>query len=62
MSRKGKNCGDKQRLQNGLDKLAKWSEEWQMLFNFWKCKSLQTGHVNLDVDRKITDTVLGTRY
>ena len=30
--------GDKQLLQNDLDKLVKWSEKWQMLFNFGKCK------------------------
>ena len=28
------NDGDKQHLQNDLDKLVKWYEKWQMLFNF----------------------------
>ena len=28
-----------------LDILVKWSEKWQMLFNFGKCKCLHTGHV-----------------
>ena len=44
------NDGDKQQLQNDLDKLVKWSEKWQMLFNFGKCKCLHTGHGNLDVN------------
>ena len=38
MFRKVKNDGDKQHLQNDLDKLVKWSEQWQMLFNVSKCK------------------------
>ena len=32
---------DKQNLQDDIDKL-KWSEKWQMLFNFGKCKCLHT--------------------
>ena len=28
----------KQSLQDDLDKLVKWSENWQMLLNFGKCK------------------------
>ena len=35
--------GDRQHLQNDLDRLVKWSEKWQM-FNFGKCKCLHTGH------------------
>ena len=54
------NDGDKQHLQNDLDRLVKWSEKWQMLFNFGKCKCLHTGHGNLDVNYKMGDTVLGT--
>ena len=38
---------DKHHLQNDLDRLVKWSEKWQMLFNFGKCKCLHTGHGNL---------------
>ena len=52
--------GDKQHLQNDLDILAKWSEKWQILFNFVTCKCLHTGHGNLDVNYKIGDTVMGT--
>ena len=40
--------------------IVKWSEKWQMLFNFEKCKCLHTGHGNLDVNYKMGDTVLGT--
>ena len=36
--RKVNTDGDKQHLQNDLDRLVKWSEKWQMLFNFGKCK------------------------
>ena len=40
--RKVNTDGDKQHLQNDLDRLVKWSEKWQMLFNFGKCKCLNT--------------------
>ena len=33
--RKVKEIGDKQNLQEDIDKLVKWSEKWQMLFNFF---------------------------
>ena len=58
--RKVNTDGDKQHLQNDLDRLVKWSEKWQMVFNFGKCKCLHTGHGNLNVNYKIGDTVLGT--
>ena len=29
-----KEIGDKQKIQDDIDKLVKWSEKWQMLFNF----------------------------
>ena len=51
---------DKQHLQNDLDRLVKWSEKWQMLFNFGKCKCLHTGHRNMNVNYKMGGTVLGT--
>ena len=58
--RKVNTDGYKQHLQNDLDRLVKWSEKWQMLFNFGKCKCLHTGHRNLNVNYKMGDTVLGT--
>ena len=60
MFRRVNNDGDKQHLQNDLNKLVQWSEKWQMLFNFGKCKCLHTEHGNLDVNYKLGDTVLGT--
>ena len=60
MFRRVNNDGDKQHLQNNLNKLVKWSEKWQMLYNFRKSKCLYTGHGNLDVNYKIGDIVLGT--
>ena len=60
VSRKVNDDGNKQYLQNDLDKLVKWSEKWQMLLNFGKCKCLHTGHRNLDVNHNMGDTVLGT--
>ena len=61
MFRQVSNDGDKQHLQNDLDKLVNWSKKWQMLFNFGKCKCLHTGHRNLDVIYKMGDTVRGTK-
>ena len=58
--RRVNNDGDKQDLQNDLDKFVKWSEKWQMLLHFGKCKYLHTGHGNLDVNYKMGDTVLST--
>ena len=58
--RKVNTDGDKQHLQNDLNKLVKWSEKRQMLFNFEKCKCLHTGHGNMDVNNKMGDTVLST--
>ena len=56
MLRKVNTDGDKQHLQNDLDKLV----NSQMLFNFGKCKCLHIGHANLDVNYKMGDTVLDT--
>ena len=41
--RKAKEIGDKQTLQDDIDKLVKCSEKWQLLFNLVKCKCLHTG-------------------
>ena len=40
--RKTKEIGDKQKLQDDINKLFRWSEQWQMLFNFGKCKCRHT--------------------
>ena len=60
MFRKVNTDGDKQYIQNDLDRLVKWYEKWQMLLNFGKCKYLHTGHGNLDINNKMGRTVLGT--
>ena len=39
-------------LQKDLEKLEKWLEKWQMLFNFDKCKCLHLGQVNLNLTYK----------
>ena len=57
--RKVTNDTDKQSLQDDLDKLVKWSEKWQMLFNFGKCKCTHIGHGNMDEEFKMWDAVIG---
>ena len=56
--RKVKEMGDKQKLQDDIDKLVKWSEKWQMLFNFGKCKCLHTGSGNTGVNYEMGGTIL----
>ena len=53
MFRRVNNDGDKQHLQNDLNRLVKWSEKCQIFFILGKCKCLHTGHGNLDVIYKI---------
>ena len=56
--RKVKEIGDKQHLQDDIDKLVKWSEKWQMLFNFGKCKCLHTGSGNTGMNYEMGGTIL----
>ena len=56
--RKTKEIGDKQHLQDDIDKLVKWSEKWQMLLNFGKCKCLQTGPGNTGMNYEMRGTIL----
>ena len=56
--RKGKEFWDKQQLQDDIDKLVKWSENWQMLFNFGKCKCLPTGSGNTGMNYDMVGTIL----
>ena len=56
--RKTKEIGDKQKLQDDIDKLVTWSEKWQMLFNFEKCICLQTGHGNTVMNYEMGGTIL----
>ena len=41
-----------------LINLVKWSEKWQMLFNFGKCKCLHTGPGNTDINYEMGGTIL----
>ena len=56
--RKVKEIGDKQKLQDDIDELVKWSEKWQLLFNFGKCKCLHTGSGNTGVNYEMGGTIL----
>ena len=56
--RKVKEIGDKPNLQDDIDKLVKWSEKWQMLFNFGKCKCLHTGSGNKGMNYEMGGTIL----
>ena len=58
--RKIKSDTDRQHLQDDLNKLIEWSEKWQMVFNFGKCKRLHTGHGNEDAQYTMGGTVLNT--
>ena len=56
--RKTKEIGDTFFLQDDIDKLVKWSEKWQMLFNFGKCKCLHTGPGNTSMNYDMGGTIL----
>ena len=55
---KTREIGDKQNLQDDIDKLVKWSEIWQMLFNFGKCKCLHIGPGNTSMTYEMGGTIL----
>ena len=44
--------------QNYKMTLIKWSDKWQMLFIFWKCKSLHTGPGNTGMNYEMGGTIL----
>ena len=56
--RKTEEIGDKQNLQDDIDKLDRSSDKWQMLFNFGKCKCLHTGPGNTDMNYAMGGTIL----
>ena len=60
--RKVTNYTDKQSLQDDLDKLVKWSEKWQMLLNFGKCKCIHIGHGNMNDEYTMGNAVLGRTF
>ena len=49
---------DKQKLQDDIDTLVRWSEKWQMLINFGKCKCLPTGPGNTGMNYAMGGTIL----
>ena len=55
--RNATNDRDKQSLQDDLDKLVKWLEQWQMLFNFGKCKCINIGQGNRNEEYKMGRTI-----
>ena len=55
---KTQEIGDKFFLQDDIDKLVKWSEKWQMLFNFGKCKCLHIGPGNASMNYEMGGTIL----
>ena len=55
---KTKEIVDKQNLQDDIDKLVNWSEKWQMLFNFGKCKCLHIGPGNASMNYEMGGTIL----
>ena len=59
--RKTKEIGDKQKLQDDIDKLVRWSEKWQMLFNVGKCKCLHTGPGNTGMNYEMGGTIYTTK-
>ena len=50
--------GDKQQLQDYIDKLIKWSEIWQMFSILKKCKCLNAGHGDAGVNYEMGGTIL----
>ena len=56
--RKTKEIGDKQKIQDDIDILVWWSEKWQMLFNFGKCKCCHTGPGNTGMTYQMGGTIL----
>ena len=55
---KTKEIGDKPNVQDDIDKLVKWSEKWQMLLNFGKCKCIHIGPGNASMTYEIGVTIL----
>jgi len=52
------NNADDGRLQDDMDRLVRWSEEWQMLFNTGKCKVIHFGRNNLHIKYTMKGTEL----
>ncbi len=57
--RNTKEIVDKKKLQDDINQLVRWSDKWQMLFNFGKCKCLHTGPGNIGMNYEMGGTILG---
>ena len=44
------NQRSREALQNDLDLLVKWSDEWQMKFNVQKCKVMHIGKITWNIN------------
>ena len=51
-------CANNTKLQDDIDKLVRWSEKWQMLFNFGKCKCIHTGPGHTGMNYEMGGTIL----
>ena len=58
MFRRVESQEDRHQLQSDLNKLVKWAEKWQMLFNKDKCKCLHIGQANAKKNYLMNKTVL----
>ena len=58
MFRRVESQEDRHQLQSDLNKLVKWAEKWQMLFNKDKCKCLHIGQANAKNNYLMNNTVL----
>ena len=58
MFRRVESQEDRHQLQVDLNKLVKWAEKWQMLFNKDKCKCLHIGQANAKKNYLMNNTVL----
>ena len=52
---------DRERLRQDLIELFKWSEDWQVLFNFKKCDVMLFGFANEGMEVRLCDKVLGVQ-
>ena len=58
MFRRVESQEDRHQLQSDLNKLVKWAEKWQMLFNKDKCKCLHIGQASAKNNYLMNNTVL----
>ena len=52
------NRSDFCQLQDDINSLVKWSEDWQMLFNIGKCKVMHFGRANQSYDYHMSNSKL----